>query len=283
MNSPQIKTLLSNLANSHPSYKNSSKTDKFELSKLYIRRHLCSSCKSKLFEKGDFRSLNISPCPACSSQIERGLDNAINHTAPLYIIERNKEIRERLLNEITANTGMNAYDFLNEMHNVKFMTVPAISEYLYNKYQITFPKRHINLVMRDWGILDTQIKANRKRVITGRMNYSQRIIDYKNRVINYKLRERRKKAGIEAEHKFLLIRASDDLRKIIKSLCKKHKKTISQTVRILLDAISKDKLPRKCKSYADKLKYAIKHKKRYLSIESFEKMHGIPVILTKQS
>lgn len=282
---PQIKTLLRNLTNSHPLYKNSSETDKFELSKLYIRKHLCSRCRDKLFDKSrnDFWSLDTYPCPACVRHIERGLDNAINKKAPLYIIERNKEIRRRLLVEIKAKTGTNAYDLLNKIHNVKLMTAPAICEYLYDKFQITIPHRHLTLIMRDWGILNSNVVALRKRVITGRMNYKKRKIDYENRIIDYKLRERRKREGIEAERKVLVVRANDDLRRTIRSLCKKHKKTISQTVRILLDAISADKLPASCKTYADKLRYAIKHKERFLYFKDFEKIHGIPVILTGTS
>jgi hypothetical protein len=139
--------------------------------------------------------------------------------------------------------------------------------------------------MREMGILDTHVEALRKRVVSGRMDYSKRQIDYSKRKINYKLRAKRRKAGIPAKHKFIMIRASDELRADVKRLSKQHKLTLSETARILLDSVSEMDLPQPHVTYADRLDYAIKHKVNILrkARSMARKGRGIKVIITKRT
>lgn len=281
---PAIKDLISTIETQNPNYNSSPPHVKFELAKLFIRKKLCNRCRKKVIDRGknDFRDLKLELCPLCYENIYDSLERAINiEKIPTYIFELNAEIRRRLLEEIEIKTGENAYDLLKRLHKIDGLTAPAVKELLFNKYQIYIHIRHLNRIMREMGILDTHSEALRKRVVSGRMDFTKRHIDYSTRKIDYKLRYKRKKAGLPPKDKFILIRADDNLREQIKSLSKKHKRTISQTVRILLDGISGTTLPQKYHTYADKLNYALEHKIKLLDTEE-EKMHGIKVIMTKR-
>jgi len=278
----EIEKLVTSIAGSNPNYKTSSEKDKFELSKLFVKKHLCSSCRQRLIDKNtnDFLGLKFNLCPRCEIGILNSFDRIANRRVPQRILEINREIRQRLIYEIESKTGEKAYYFLKALHKDRNLTAPAIKEYLFQKYQISIGGRHLTLIMRNWGILDTHIEALRKRVYTGRMDYKRRKIDYKSRDIDYKKREQRKREGFPPENVFLHVTASKPLKKNIKALSRKHKKTMSQVVRLLLDSVEGLNLPRNCTTYARKIQYAIKNRKQYLTKDNFEKVHGVKIIIT---
>lgn len=101
--------------------------------------------------------------------------------------------------------------------------------------------------------------AVRLRVIRGRMDYNKRNIDYGKRKIDYVMREQKKRAGALPKHKCIVIRADDDLKMQVVALSQEYKKTLSDTLKILLDSVTDLQLPQTNFTYADKLKYAIEH------------------------
>lgn len=280
-----LNKLIKQVSVSNPHYRSSSKSDRQELAKLFIRKKLCPGCRAKIINKtsNEFRRGNARLCSRCSGSIQNDLNRAMTRKVPGYILQRNKEARDRLLYEIYAKTHEFPEVFLARLHHDERMTAPAIKEHLAEKYQIEIGNRHLTLIMRDMGILNTNLEALRKRIVTGRMDYSKRKINYKKRKIDYTRRERLKKDGWGPENKFLFVTADKDLRQAIERLSKKHELTMSQTVRILLDSLEGEKIPKGCKTYADKLRRAIKGDLSCLADSQRRASRGVKIIITKGS
>jgi len=221
---------------------------KAERAKQYIRNLLCEDCKAKYINNwtNDFEMLNGILCDKCIPAIKCAVDKSVENQGTDWLIKLQKRLgvkRRAIQYELELRFNQPFEEIAKEWHITQKLSAIAMHERLLSEYKMQISARDMQRWLGELGIIRSHIKALRNRVVTGRMNYSERNTDYSKRAIDYAKIQENKKKNIQPLLKRQCIRLPAELHSRITEFAHQRGRTISELVRDMLALSEIVKMP----------------------------------------
>ena len=237
---------------------------KSEKAKRFIKNLLCSDCSQKHINNctNDYYTLDSALCVNCGNRIIQRIDAAIAlGESPWFqnLMKRLRYKREAIRYELELRHKKPFYTIMKDWYVTRRMSSIEIQQLLQNQYRFRISSREITRWLNELGLMRSFVQAMRNRVVTGRMDYSQREISLRTR----KTKRQSKDFNRQPLRRSIYIEIPMSLKIEIAQIAKQSKRTVSEVVRDML-AIAKKHGNSGDQSKAEQLMFALEHYRELL-------------------